>query len=215
MEGNKKGVISRFKLIYTLTRHGLFLHGVRNNLAKIGIDIMPYYWFKGTKELFKPQTIKGEQLDLKTSVFGELEINLIKSTIIGIEHKDLLNDLKNGEICIGLKQNNDIVAYSFVRKKPFYIRKRYFNLVDKDIYAHSTYVFEKYRGKNIASYLNYQRFELLEKEGVLYHHSISEYFNKSAIRMQKKSNSKIVALYLSVILFRKFTMNFTLKKFKN
>jgi hypothetical protein len=43
MEGNKKGVISRFKLIYTLTRHGLFLHGVRNNLAKIGIDIMPYY----------------------------------------------------------------------------------------------------------------------------------------------------------------------------
>jgi hypothetical protein len=150
---------------------------------------MPYYWFKGTKELFKPQTIKGEQLDLKTSVFGELEINLIKSTIIGIEHKDLLNATKKCEICLGLKQNNDIVAYSFV-KKPLDIRKRYFNLGATDIYAHSTYVYEEYRGKNIAPYLKYQRFELLVKESVLYHHLISEYLHKSAIRMQKKSNAK-------------------------
>ena len=53
---------------------------------------------------------------------------------------------------MSLRLNKDIVAYSFVKKKHFYIRKRYFNLAYKDIYAHSMYVFEKYRGKHIAPY---------------------------------------------------------------
>ncbi len=213
MEGDKNGVRNRLSTIYMLTKHGLFLHGVRNNLAKLGIDIMPYYWFTTTKELVQPQYIKGEKLDLKLSFFDESDINFIKSTIIGIQNKDLLNDLKNGEACIGLKYRNYIVAYSFIRRKSFYLRKRYFHLGEEDSYFHSTYVFEKYRGKNIASYLRYKRLGLLENEGVLRQHSISEYFNKSAIRFQEKSNAKKVALYLSIVLFKKWTMNYTLKNY--
>lgn len=213
MEKDKKGIINRLKWIYTLTKHGLFLHGVRNNFAKIGIDIMPYYWFTATKERSNPQHIKGESLNLKHSIFDESDINLIKSTIIGIEDKDLVSDLKNGEICLGLKHNAEIVAYSFIRRQSFYFRKRFFQLGEKDIYIHSTYVFDKFRGKNIAPYLKYQRFGRFEKEGVLNHHSITEYFNKSALRLQKKSNAKAEALYLSIILFKRWTMNFTLKKY--
>lgn len=115
MEKDKKSIVNRLKWIYKLIKKGLFWHGVRNNVAKLGIDIMPYYWFTVTKELSEPQRIKDETLDLKVSIFGESEIKIIKSKIIGIEQKDLLDDLKNGEICIGLKDNDDIVAYSFIR----------------------------------------------------------------------------------------------------
>lgn len=59
MEGDRNVVLNRLKSIYILTKHGLFSHGVRNNLAKLGVDIMPYYWFTITKELVQPQYIKG------------------------------------------------------------------------------------------------------------------------------------------------------------
>ena len=57
MEKNKIGFINRIKWIYKLTKHGLFMQGLRNNIAKIGIDIMPYYYFISTKENAVPQKI--------------------------------------------------------------------------------------------------------------------------------------------------------------
>ena len=213
MESDNKGIKDRLKSILAIIEHGMFWHGVRNNFARLGLDAMPYHWSKATLESIKAPNLKTKDLDLKFSEFGESEINFIKKTIIGIEDKDLLGYLKNGEICIGLKHQNEIVAFLFIRKQSFYFRKRHFELGPKDSYLHSMYVFEKYRGKNIASYLRYQGFKLLEKEGVTNFYSISEYFNKSAIKYQRKSNSQPIKLYLSFILFKKRTINFTLNNF--
>ncbi|WP_339626235.1 hypothetical protein [uncultured Winogradskyella sp.] len=215
MERGEKGLINRIKWIYKLTKHGLFWHGVRNNFAKLGIDIMPYFYFIATKERAKPQTIKGEKLDVDFLTFNEDDINFIKSSIIGIEQKDFSAALKAGDICIGLKNKDEIVAYTFIKSNPFYFRKRYFHLGKEDIFLHSLYVFDKYRGRNISSFMKYKRFDMFEKQGVKYHHTIVEYFNKGALKVQYKANSKKTALYLNIILFKKWTMNFTLKKYKN
>lgn len=213
MESDNRGIKNRIQSISAIIKHGLFWHGIRNNFARLGLDAMPYHWSKTTIQSAREPTIKADNLDLKFSVFGESEINFIKSNIIGIADKDLLDYFKNGETCIGLKHQDEIVAFLFIRKHSFYFRKRYFSLGENDSYLHSMYVFEKYRGKNIASYLRYQGFNLLAKENISTSYSISEYFNKSAIKYQRKSNSQPIKLYLSLILFRKKTMNFTLKTF--
>ncbi|MGK0307809.1 MAG: hypothetical protein ACI8RP_000765 [Urechidicola sp.] len=127
--------------------------------------------------------------------------------------KDLLTDLKNGEICVGLKNKGAIAAYMFIKQKPFIFRKRQFNLKLSESYLHSMYTFEAYRGKNMAPYLRYHSYKLLEKEGVTSYFSVSEYFNKSTIKFKKKLNSKPKKLYLSLVLFKKWTMNFTLKSY--
>ena len=204
MESDNGGIKNRLKSILAIIKNGMFWHG----------DAMPYYWSKTTIQSVNAPTIKANDLDLKFSVFGASEISFIKNTIIGIEDKDLLEYLKNGETCIGLKRQNDIVAFLFIRRQSFYFRNRYFYVSENDSYFHSMYVFEKYRGKNIASYLRYQGFTLLKKEHITNFYSISEYFNKSAIKYQKKSNSQPMKLYLSLILFKKRTLNFTLKNFK-
>ena len=214
MEVDNKGIKNRVKSILTIIKHGMFWHGVRNNFARLGLDVMPYHWSKTTIQSVEAPTHKANDLDLKFSVFGESEINFIKNTIIGIEDKDLLEYLKNGETCIGLKHEEEIVAFLFIRKQSFQFRERHFNLGETDSYFHSMYVFEKYRGKNIASYLRYQGFKLLEKENITNFYSISEYFNKSAIKYQKKLNSQPEKLYLSLILFNQKNMNFTLKSFQ-
>lgn len=213
MEGDKTGLSYRIKWLSNIIKHGLFWHGVRNNLAKIGLDLMPYYWVKEATSQITPPKLRGEDTNFEISIFGETEINYIKDTIIGIEQKDLLADLKNGEICIGLKNSGEIAAYMFIKCKPFTFRNRYFNLMDTESYLHSMYTFESYRGKNIAPYLRYQSYKYLEKENIKTYYSVSEYFNKSTIRFKEKLNSKPINLYLSVLLFKRWNYNFTLKSY--
>ena len=215
MEGDKKGLSYRIKWISNIIKHGLFWHGVRNNLAKIGLDFMPYYWVKEATSSITPPEIRGDNKDFEISTFGETEINYIKNTIIGIEQKDLLADLKNGEICVGLKNKDEIAAYMFIKCTPFTFRKRFFDLHPTESYLHSMYTFESYRGKNLAPYLRYQSYKLLEEKGINTYFSVSEYLNKSTIKFKKKLNSKPVKLYLSLVLFKKITMNFTLKTYNS
>lgn len=196
-----------------IIKHGLFWHGIRNNLARIGLDFMPYYWVQEATSPIKPPVIRGDDKDFKIVRFGEDEINFIKNTIIGIEEKDLIEDLRNGEICLGLKNKEKIAAYMFIKNRSFVFRKRNFELKPNESYLHSMYTFEDYRGKNLAPYLRYQSYKYLENEGVDTFYSVSEYFNKSTIRFKKKLNSKPIKLYLSVVLFKRWSKNFTLKQF--
>ena len=213
MEGDKKGLSYRFKWMSNIIKYGLFWHGVRNNLAKVGLDFMPYYWVEEATSSIVPPEIRGEDKDFQISTFGEKELIHIRNTVIGIEQKDLLADLKNGEICIGLKNNGEIAAYMFIKCKPFTFRKRFFDLEQTESYLHSMYTFEAYRGKNLAPYLRYHSYKLLEEKGITTYLSVSEYFNKSTIKFKKKLSSKPLKLYLSLVLFKKWTMNFTLKSY--
>lgn len=213
MEGNKKGLSYRIKWISNIIKNGLFWHGVRNNLARAGLDFMPYYWVREATKTVKPPEIRGSNKDFKIKRFDEAEINYIKNTIIGIEEKDLIEDLRSGQICLGLKNKEEIAAYMFIKHKPFIFRKRYFELKPNERYLHSMYTFEDYRGKNLAPYLRYHSYKYLEKEGVDTFYSVSEYFNRSTIRFKKKLNSNPIALFLSVIFLKRWVFNFKLKQF--
>jgi hypothetical protein len=217
MEKDKKSIVNRLKWIYKLTKKGLFWHGVRNNVAKLGIDIMPYYWSKSTFTDFEVPKIGLDQEHLDLSFFGEEEIKFIKSSVRGIdvEGKDFFKYLQNGERCLGLKYNNEIVAYIFIRLESFYFRKHFCELDDNASYMHSLYVFDKFRGNNIATYLRYKCFELLSNEGINDHYGITEYFNKSSLKFQRKLNPlKHKSLILSIVLFKKWYKNMTLKNYK-
>ena len=213
MEGDKTGLSYRITWLSNIIKHGLFWHGVRNNLAKIGLDFMPYYWVEEATGPITPPKLKGDDTNFRISIFGESEINYIKDTIIGIEQKDLLADLKNGEVCIGLKNNGEIAAYMFIKSKPFTFRKRHFDLKSTESYLHSMYTFEAYRGKNTAPYLRYHSYKYLAKENINTYYSVSEYFNKSTIKFKEKLNSKPINLFLSVLLFKRWNYNFTLRSY--
>ena len=212
MEGNKSGLAYRVKWFSNIIKHGLFWHGVRNNLAKVGLDFMPYYWETGSIDI-EPPKIRGDANGYELSEFGEDEIRYIKSTILGIGHKDLLSDIKNGDKCLGIKYKGKIAVYTLIKLRPFEFRGRLFDLKSNECYLHSMYTFEDFRGKNLAPYLRYRSYEYLKLNDVDKYYSISEYFNKATLRFKRKLGVYPIKLYLSVKLFKKFTMNFTLKDF--
>ena len=50
----------------------------------------------------------------------KLIINYIKNTIIGMEEKDLNRDLRSGQICLGVKNKEEITVYMFIKHKSFF-----------------------------------------------------------------------------------------------
>jgi hypothetical protein len=212
MEAGNSDLSYKFKWISKIIKNGLFWHGIRNTFAKIGFDFMPYFWEIGSIDITPPR-IRDDESKYQLSVFGEKEITFIKKTVIGIAHKDLMNDLKNGDTCLGIKKNEKIAIYSFIKHQSFSFRGRDFVMKPHEAYVHNTYTFEAYRGKNLAPYLRYQSYEYLKNKGINTYYSISEYLNKPALRYKKKLNVKPLKLYLNVTLFKRWVFNFILKSY--
>ena len=212
MEAGKKTLFYKITWISNIIKNGLFWHGMRNTLAKIGFDFMPYFWEIGSIDIKSPR-IRDDESKYQLSIFGEEEITFIKNNVIGITHKDLMNDLKNGDTCLGIKNDGIITVYSFIKHETFSFRGREFVIKPSEGYVHNTYTFEDFRGRNLAPYLRYQCYEYLKGKGVDKYYSISEYFNKPTLKYKQKLNIKPENLYLSVILFKRWLFNFTLKSY--
>lgn len=212
MEAEKSDLRTRLKWLFTIIKNGLFWHGIRNRLAKIGFDFMPYYWETGPLDIDKPE-IRDDESHYDVTLLNEDDIIAIKNKVTGIDHKDLIGDYKAGDICMGIKKDGELCIYTFIKNKPFKFRGKTFNLGSTNAYVHHTYTFEAHRGKNLAPYLRYQCYRHLQPKGVTACYSIGEYFNKASLRYKKKLHTRPLKLFLSVILFKKWTYNFTLKSY--
>jgi hypothetical protein len=60
------------------------------------------------------------------------------------------------------------------------------------------YTMEPYRDKNLAPYLRYQSYGILNKTGRSKLYSVSEYFNSSSIKYKQKLNAKNLKLVLFI-----------------
>ena len=214
MEAGKNNITDKIQWMSNILKNDLFWHGVRNTIARLGIDIMPYYWEIGSTNIEPPQ-IRDDASKYQLSVFNEEELTYAQSNIIGIEHKDLIGDLRNGDTCLGIKKEGKIAIYSFIRHKDFNFRGRQFSIEPQEGYVHNTYTFEEFRGLNLAPYLRYQSYQYLKEKGTITYYSISEYLNKPTLKYKKKLSVRPLKLYLSLILFNRWSFNFELKSYKH
>lgn len=78
----------------------------------------------------------------------------------------------------------------FVQFNDIYEGKRIFRLKEDEAYLNFMYTYNEFRGQNLAPYLRYHCYKMLEKENKLKLYSISEYFNKPAINFKEKLKAK-------------------------
>jgi DNA modification methylase len=102
----------------------------------------------------------------------------------------------------------------FIEFNDFEVNGRTFEIKPNEAYLLNMWTFHGYRGRNLAPYLRYESYKLLNKRGRTFKYSITDYFNKSSIKFKNKLNAKHLYLYLSIVLFRKYKWNFTLKKYE-
>ncbi|MGY8913939.1 MAG: hypothetical protein ACKVJF_02500 [Flavobacteriales bacterium] len=205
--------ISTPKRFWNVIRNGLFFHGLRNRLARIGINIMPYYWVK--EEVYKceePQ-IKGDVSEYKLRNLNFEELKLISKDIDNFILDDLYEDFKNCDICIGLENNKEIAAYMFIGLNSFTFKHKRIELLENEAYLFNMWTFHSFRGRNLAPYLRFKGYEMLNEMGRDTKYSITEYFNKSSIKFKNKLNSKHLKLYLYLEVFGMIKKHYLIKSY--
>ncbi len=101
----------------------------------------------------------------------------------------------------------------FIELKDFVESHKLFPLKENEAYLYYMHTMEEYIGKNLAPYLRYKSYELLDKIGRSLKYSVTDYFNKSSLKFKKKLNSKHLKLYLHLKLFQKYNKHILLKRY--
>ena len=212
METDKRSSRYTYLKIWKRIRHGLFLFSLRNFLSRFGLDIRPYYWFKEERDGSDVPEIKDNKSAYTMSLIGIDEVGVMNG-IMGLNTENLINSLNKGQFCIGLKKGKEIASLLFVDPNDFEFMKRPFQLESGTGYLLNVYTFQKYRGKNLATYLRYHCFKLLEDKRIHTLYSITSYFNTSSLKVNAKLNAKKIRLYLYLGLFKKWHWNVLLKEY--
>jgi hypothetical protein len=206
--------ITKLQRYWSIVRHGLLLFGIRNRLAKIGFDINPYYWVQEEFTACEEPKIKGNPSEYIFRYLDIDEVKLITNQDINFDREEMIQGLKNGQLCVGLEHNKEIAAFMFIEWNDFVYSNRTFKLKENEAYLLNMWVFHSYRSKNLAPYLRYQSYQLLKNQGRNVKYSITQYFNKSSILFKNKLNSKHLKLYISIVFFKKYYFNFCVREYK-
>ena len=210
---SKKGEETFLKKISNKFKYGLVLQAIRNQLARVGIVITPFYWVQEGMNFTKAPDIKGAITDYKVEFLEAEDLKNISDNIHGYSAALLLSDLEEGNLCLGLKHNNDIASFMWIYLKECSYMSVNISLKNDEAYLTSMYTIESFRGNNLAPYLRYKSYEILKKMGRDKIYSVSEFFNSSAIRYKQKLNAKNLKLVFYIQIFKRLKWSLTLKTY--
>ena len=188
--------------------------GVRNQLARIGIDVLPYYWVK-EGYLLEPPKIKGKADNYEFCRLYKEDLELLKGKILNYNDSSHIGSLERGNFCFALKNDGEVAAYMFAQFEDEVFSEKRFVIKKDEAYLTSMYTFESHRGKGLAPYLRYRVYEHLKGEGYKSFYSISSYLNKPTLKFKKKLKAQNVQLILSLGLANRFVWNFTIWRLKD
>jgi hypothetical protein len=204
-----------FKNLWIKFKYSHILRFFFDCVSKLGVRISPFYIFE---EIFYSQSapVQFEGFEeYEIGFWGPKEIQSM-ALIPGRRYseKDLLDRLRDGHLCFGLKKNGEPVAFSWCNLKEFSFKWDRFPLKADEAYLFDSYTCVGYRGKGIAPYLRYHFYREIEKIGRTKLYSMSDFFNTPAVNFKKKLNARKKKLNLHVEFFGRWNICFTMKDYQ-
>lgn len=185
-------------------------------LSKFGIRISPFFIFQETANPHQYSRFDREAFKVyEMGFWGPDEIKAM-ALIPGrkFSEKELLNRLREGQCCLGLKKNGAIVAFSWCNFKECSFAFDRWPLKHDEAYLLDAYTCVDYRGKGLAPYLRYHLCEELIKIGRTKLYSLSDYFNTPAVNFKMKLKAEKIKLNLYIEFFGKWHLCFTIKDYQ-
>jgi len=97
-----------------VVKNGLFLFGIRNRLASIGLNINPYYWVEEEVDRCLEPKIKNDTSKFVLKQLSLDQVKLITKHLPQTERSKILKSLEGGQLCMGLENNGEIACYTCV-----------------------------------------------------------------------------------------------------
>lgn len=207
---NKKP--SLLNMLKSRLKHGLLLLTVRNLLMRLGLDIEPYYIEQESSEFCELPKIKDEVSLYSLKIVND-EILKKQFEFLGWSSDLLEKIIQSEHYCLGLYRGQELAAFMIATLKQFDVKGRIIPLSPKEAYLEYMYTFENFRGRNIAPYLRYKTYKLLQNKGIQDFYSMSQYFNNSSLKFKKKLGAKHKEFWLHIGLFKSLKWNFLLKDY--
>lgn len=185
-------------------------------LARIGILISPYYVvMEGLSNKSYPNLEKGLK-DYDVTFLESEDMEAI-SAIPGREEseEELLNRLEKGDLCLGIKQNRDLAAFTWCNLTEFAVKGNKKPLKPDEAYLYDAYTLASFRGRGLAPFIRYQLYKELAKLGKQKLYSVSGSLNKSSLRFKKKLNAMIIEKHMYIEIFNKWKYSYLLEKYDN
>ena len=127
--------------------------------------------------------------------------------------QDLLKRLEAGCLCLGLKNGSTIVAHMWCNLSMCDSPLLGFPLKQNEAYLTGARTLEAYKGKNIAPYLRYHFYKLLHEMGRTELYSVTEYFNKSAIKFKEKLGARQAGFYVHLCFLKRHRTVILLRRY--
>jgi hypothetical protein len=183
-----------------------------DSLMKLGIKISFFYLVEEALRNDNPEFELNKFPGYTVEYLGEDDLILIsslKERPYPIEK--FLQKLKNGCKCLGVKKDNNLVAFTWFDINNCTYEGYPFTLKENEAYLFDAYTLIEYRGKKIAPFTRYQCYKELNRLGKTIFYSISEILNKQSINFKKKLDARFILLGLYIRLFNKIKLSIPLR----
>jgi hypothetical protein len=129
------------------------------------------------------------------------------------DEQQLINNLENGDTCLGIKYKNQIAGFTWFSTRDNPSRSYHPSMRNDEAYLYDMFIFNAFRGHNLAPILRYKNYEVLRELGRNTFYSVTWCYNTAALRFKQKLNSKIVLLGVEMSLFKKWRKAIVVKKY--
>ncbi len=190
--------------IKRLFKHGLFLEAIFTRIAKIGINIRPFYIFQeyyieSFENKFNNCLKAYESLELTHEDMESISQDRGWNTIDS--YKKLLDQ---GKKCFGVKFNGQLAAFTWVNIEKCNFIGDPFPLKKNEAYLFDAYTFPAFRGKGLAPAVRFQCYKSLHAIGITKFYSYSIAYNTPAIIFKQKLGAKILKFGIWLEFFSKY-----------
>ena len=119
-----------------------------------------------------------------------------------------------GHLCLVIKHEEDIAGYTWVNFEEISEPKCRYVLQSGEAYLYDAFIAPAYRGRNLAPYMRNECYKHLRNTDRYVFYSLSDYFNKPAIRFKQKLNAEIIRLYLHISVGKHEVGHWTLRNYE-
>jgi len=202
------------QIIKHRVKYHLILQSVSDMLEWVGIAIVPYYVFE---ESIADKLDLMLESGLSPLTSGFLSIQEINNLCKNPENNDLAWErprlLDGVSKCFALKYNNEIISYMVCDFHRCSSRLLAFSLKNEEVYLSRAFTPPKYRGNNLATFLEGELYKQLYNMGFRRYLSINIVYNTPSLRFKEKLHSRPVELRLFIKLF-KHKKSYSLRKYR-
>ena len=129
------------------------------------------------------------------------------------DEQHVIKNFNRGDTCLGIKNKREIAGFTWFsvqeNRSKFYQSK----MKNNEGYLYDMFVFNAFRGHNLAPTLRYKNYEILKNMGRDTFYSITQCSNTASFRFKQKLGAEIVFLGLYINFFKKYSKTLVLKKF--